>query len=147
MAHIEGEIFIHRSVEDVFDVVADERNETRYNPAMVEVEQITSGPIGAGTQFQAVSRSIGGTAEMTIEFTALERPRRLASTTRMSSMEIRGVLTFDPVAGGTRMRWSWDYHAARVLPADGSRDRPDGPAPGGGSLGGTQTLHGGQRRA
>lgn len=26
---------------------------------------------------------------------------------RVPSMDIHGVLTFDPVRGGTRMRWSW----------------------------------------
>jgi hypothetical protein len=33
MADINGEIIIHRPVEEVFDFVADERNEPRYNPA------------------------------------------------------------------------------------------------------------------
>jgi len=34
MAKIEGEIYIDRPPEDVFDVVADERNEPLYNPKM-----------------------------------------------------------------------------------------------------------------
>ena len=32
MVRIEGEIVIKRPVEEVFDFVADERNEPRYNP-------------------------------------------------------------------------------------------------------------------
>ncbi len=44
---------------------------------------------------------------MTIELTGYERPRRLASTTHLSAMEIHGSLTFDPVPEGTRMRWQW----------------------------------------
>jgi hypothetical protein len=44
----------------------------------------------------------------TIEFTGYERPRRLASSTHMSAMDVRGSLTFDPVPEGTRMRWSWE---------------------------------------
>jgi hypothetical protein len=35
VAHIEGEIVIDRPVEEVFDVVADERNEPRYNPRLL----------------------------------------------------------------------------------------------------------------
>lgn len=108
MAHIEGEIVIHRSVEEVFDFVADECNEPRYNPQMVRAEQISAGPIGAGTRFRAETTTAGGTAEMTIELTSYERPRRLRSATHLSSMEIQGTLTFDPVPDGTRMRWSWD---------------------------------------
>ncbi len=45
---------------------------------------------------------------MTIEFTAYDRPRRLASTTHLSSMDIKGVLSFEPVPEGTRMKWVWD---------------------------------------
>jgi len=45
---------------------------------------------------------------MTIEWTAYERPKRLASSTHLSTMEIDGTLTFDAVPGGTRMRWSWE---------------------------------------
>ena len=40
MAHIEGEIVIERAVEDVFDFVADERNEPRYNPRMLRAEKL-----------------------------------------------------------------------------------------------------------
>jgi hypothetical protein len=45
---------------------------------------------------------------MVIEFTGYERPRRLASMTHMSSMDIQYTLTFEPVSEGTRMRWSGD---------------------------------------
>jgi hypothetical protein len=44
---------------------------------------------------------------MTIEYTAFERPRRLASAIHMPAVEIAGTLGFDPVANGTRMGWSW----------------------------------------
>jgi len=45
MIHIEGEIVINRPVEEVFDVVSDERNEPRYNPRLLWVEKISSGPV------------------------------------------------------------------------------------------------------
>jgi hypothetical protein len=34
MVQVEGEIDIHRPVQEVFDFVADERNEPRYNARM-----------------------------------------------------------------------------------------------------------------
>ncbi len=52
MGHIEGEIIIHRPVEEVFDFVADERNEPRYNRRMLHAEKISEGPVGPGTRFQ-----------------------------------------------------------------------------------------------
>jgi len=115
MVHVDGEIVINRPVEEVFDFVADERNEPRYNPRMRTAEQTTAGPIGVGTRFRAVTVSMGRPVEMIIELTGYERPGRLASVTHMSSMNLAGALTFDPVAGGTRMRWSWELQPRGIL--------------------------------
>ncbi|HLI51840.1 MAG TPA: SRPBCC family protein [Thermomicrobiaceae bacterium] len=108
MIHIEGEISIRRPVEEVFDCVVDERNEPNFNAQIVRVEKTSTGPVGPGTQFQAETKTMGGTATMTIEITAYERPYRFASSTHLSSMDIRGTLTLDPIPEGTRMRWHWE---------------------------------------
>ena len=108
MVQIEGEITIARPAEAVFDFVADERNEPRFNPQMLRAEQVSPGPIGLGTRFRAEVANRGRPVEMVIEFTDFERPRRLSSWTRMSAMDIRGTLTFDPIPEGTRMRWHWE---------------------------------------
>jgi uncharacterized protein YndB with AHSA1/START domain len=115
MAHVEGEIIINRPVEDVFDFVADERNEPLYNPQMLRAEQTSSGPIGLGTQFRVESKTMGRTVAMTIAFTAYERPRRLTSSTHISTMDVRGTLTFEPVPKGTRMHWLWKLEPHGLL--------------------------------
>lgn len=115
MAQVEGEIIIKRPVEVVFDFVADERNEPRYNPKMLRAEKVSAGPIGRGTRFQAASRSMGRTVPMTIEFTDFERPRQLTSSTQVSGMAIEGTLTFTPLPEGTRMRWSWHIEPQGVF--------------------------------
>jgi carbon monoxide dehydrogenase subunit G len=102
---IEGQIVIERPAEEVFDFVADQCNEPRFNPRMTQAEKISPGPIGVGTRFSAM---MTGAGEMTIEFTGYDRPRRLASTTHLSSMDIKGALFFEPVPEGTRLRWAWD---------------------------------------
>jgi hypothetical protein len=51
VARIEGDVVIDRPVEVVFDYVADQSNEPRYNPQMVRAEKITAGPVSAGTKF------------------------------------------------------------------------------------------------
>ena len=108
MARFSGEILINRPVEQVFDYVADQRNELIYNARMLQSEKITAGPIGVGTRFRATARSGRRAVEMLIEITEYERARRLSSRTRMSSVDVNGGLTFDPVDGATRMSWSWE---------------------------------------
>lgn len=108
MPQIDGEIFIDRPVEVVFDIVADERYEPHYNTIMLDVVQITPGPIGVGTQFRAKAKGLGQSVEMTTEITTFDRPTRIELRTHMSTLEIQGCQTFEPIDGGTRMHWHWD---------------------------------------
>jgi uncharacterized membrane protein len=115
---IAGQIVIERPLEEVFDVVADERNEPRYNPRLESVEKVSSGPIGRGTRWHVVTRRGRRRIAMTIDVTAYDRPRRLASRTRLAGMDITGELTFVPVPAGARMEWRWDlrpHGALRLL--------------------------------
>ena len=91
----------------MFDFVADERNEPRYNRRMVRAEKTSPGAIELGARFRAELETAGRTMPMTIEFTGYDRPRRLASTTRSAMMTTEGALSFTPVADGTLMQWSW----------------------------------------
>jgi hypothetical protein len=106
MAKIEGEIVIARPVDVVFDYVADQSHEPRYNPQMVRAEKITAGPVGKGTRFRSAVASMGRTAEMLIECTGYDRPWLLESATTMRQADISYTLRFEPAAAGTRMRWS-----------------------------------------
>lgn len=118
MARIDGEILIAAPMEQVFDVVADERNEPRYNPRIVRAEKTSHGPVGPGTRFTAEPKGIGPKRAMTVEVIDYDRPGRLVMSIRSSYMHVDGTLTFAPVDGGTRMRWSWDMRlrgAMRVL--------------------------------
>jgi uncharacterized protein YndB with AHSA1/START domain len=106
MVKIAGEITIRRPVEEVFDYVADQTNEPRYNPAMVRAEKATLGSIGCGTRFNSAVAAAGHPLEMVIEYTGYDRPKLLASTTTMKQADIEYTLRFEPAAAGTRMRWS-----------------------------------------
>jgi hypothetical protein len=115
MLRVEGDITIERPPEEVFDFVADESNEPAYNPRMTRADKVTAGPIGVGTRFTSVMTGVGGAAEMTIEFTEFERPRRITERVRLSAIDIRGLLLFEPVVGGTRMTWVWDLEPCGVM--------------------------------
>lgn len=115
VASVHGEIVIARPVAEVFDFVADQRNEPKYNPGMASAEKLTRGAIGQGTRYRVAVRSMGRPVTMVLETTVYERPSRLASTTVMSSAEISGELTFEPEAGGTLMRWRWDLRPKGVF--------------------------------
>jgi hypothetical protein len=115
MPLIIGEILIERRVEDVFDFVADECNEPRYNTQMTLAEQVSDGPVGLGSRFRAVVRSGGRPVPMEIELAAFERPSRLGSRATMPGMVTDGELTFEDAGGSTLMRWRWDVQPEGAL--------------------------------
>ena len=104
---IQGDIVINRPVDEVFDFATDERNEPEYNPEMTLAEMVTQGPIGVGSKFHCVITGARA-ADMTIEYTEFDRPRRLASTAHLSSMDITGTLLFVPQGQSTKMKWLWN---------------------------------------
>jgi uncharacterized protein YndB with AHSA1/START domain len=108
MTHIVGEVTIKASMHEVFEVVADERNEPLYNPRIVRAEKVSAGPVGAGTRFVAEPKGMGSKGEMTLTILEYERPHRLHNVVRSSYLEVDGTVTFEEVAGGTRLRWDWD---------------------------------------
>jgi hypothetical protein len=113
--HVEGNIDIARPVDEVFDFVADQRNEPLYNAQMTSSEKVTGGPIGVGTQFHATITNRGKPTDMVIEVTGFERPRHMESTSHLSTMDLDGGLTFEPVPGGTRMSWAWNVRPTGFL--------------------------------
>jgi carbon monoxide dehydrogenase subunit G len=118
MARISGEVTIDAPVEEVFDLVADERNEPRYNPRIVRAEKVSEGPVSRGARFVAEPKGMGAKGQMTLEVLQYDRPHRLRTVVRSSYMQVEGTVTFEEVDGGTRLRWDWDMGlvgALRVL--------------------------------
>lgn len=108
MAHIAGEVTIAAPIDEVFDLVADERNEPRYNPRIVRAEKVGDAPVGKGARFVAEPKGLGAKGAMTMQVLDYERPHRLRTSVRSSYMRVDGTLTFDEVDGRTRLRWDWD---------------------------------------
>jgi uncharacterized protein YndB with AHSA1/START domain len=108
MARIAGEVTIKAPVAEVFDLVADERNEPRYNPRIVRAEKVTEGPVGPGARFVAEPKGAGRRGEMTMTILEYDRPHRLHNVVDSSYMRVDGTLTFEEREGGTRLHWDWD---------------------------------------
>ncbi|QNN54337.1 SRPBCC family protein [Nocardioides mesophilus] len=108
MARIRGEVIIEAPVEEVFDLVADERTEPAYNPRIARAEKVGDGPVGRGSRFVVEPKGMGDRGEMHLEIVEYERPHRLHNMIRSPYMRVDGVLTFQDLDGATRFTWNWD---------------------------------------
>jgi uncharacterized protein YndB with AHSA1/START domain len=107
MSHVRGSLEIARPVEMVFDVVADQCNEPRYNPHMTAAAKTSDGPIGNGTRFEATVLSGGTPRPVSIEYTSFERPHRIGSRSVMADATVEGHVQCDPTPAGTHFSWDW----------------------------------------
>jgi hypothetical protein len=86
-----------------------------YTRRCAERRRSLTDSIGVGTRFRVERVNRGRAVGPIIEFIEFERPRRLASRTCLSTMDIEGTLRFDTVRGGTRLQWLWDLKPRGVL--------------------------------
>jgi hypothetical protein len=104
---VHGALDIACPVDVVFDVVADQRNEPSYNPAMTESAKVTPGPIGVGTRFEATVVARGTPRPVAIVYSGFERPHRIDSSSVMDGATVQGHVQCDPASTGTRFSWDW----------------------------------------
>ncbi len=88
---------IDRSPAEVFRFVATDhvQNHPRWDPVM-ELEQVTDGPIGVGTVIRRRHTHYGEPIEGTMEVVEYEPDRTLGMVIHDGPLEIRSRMSFDP---------------------------------------------------
>jgi len=111
---LEVDEFIDRPPADVFHFIATDhvRNHPRWDPVM-ELEQVTDGPIGVGTTIRRRHTHYGDPIEGTMEVVEYEPNRAFGMVIHDGPMEIRTRMLFEPEGeGGTRVRGFIDIPSA-----------------------------------
>jgi len=97
-AQIQHSQVINRPIAEVFHFFADEhvRNHPRWDPD-IELEQISTGPIGVGTLIRRRNSRSGTPVEGTMEVVEYELNRALGMIIHDGPIEMRGRTTFEAV--------------------------------------------------
>lgn len=111
---MKGEMRCHvsRRVEDVFDFLADLRNESRWNPRVISIEQVTPGPVGTGTRFRGIYRGIGRLETVLV---ACDRPSRIVFRSEGPRADISGTFRLTELADGTDVALDADFQPRGLL--------------------------------
>ena len=59
MINLEFGTLIDRPIKDVFTFVANPNNMSKWNSAVVSIQQVTPGVVGVGTKFKTVGEAMG----------------------------------------------------------------------------------------
>lgn len=124
MNTITSQMAIRRDPNAVFAFWSDLENQPRYWAMVEQVEKLTPGPIGAGTQFRTRVRlpASPGLKEMVMvaveEIVDFEPDHRFTARVASGIHYNFDVLTFDPISDGTLVTHTFDFlysYAAAVL--------------------------------
>lgn len=115
MATMSTSVVIHCPVDKVFAFMTDARNAPQWQSAggLQRIQQAPESPVGVGTRITETWKFMGMESESTSEVTEYEPNRRFARVAIGSSPIRAGVITFEPVADGTRV------HFEATIKADG----------------------------
>jgi hypothetical protein len=108
-------IVIHRPVQAVYRFVAEEffRNYPRWSPEVAELEALSSGPIGVGSQGRQVRTDLGRSLEATFRVRRLEPGRSIAfeGISEPFSIDYR----LEPQGDATRLSFRIQLRAKRLI--------------------------------
>lgn len=103
MINLDLSALIDRPVKDVFAFVADPNNMSKWNAAVVSLEQVTPGSVGVGTKFRSVAEMMGRRIEGEMQVTAYDPGNQCGFQVKAGPMQVNLTLAFKTVGTGTKV--------------------------------------------
>ena len=108
MAKFEISTVINRPLEEVFAVMSNAENISKWQSGTIEAEKTSDGPIGVGTTWRTVSRFLGRRIESESEITEYELNRKFVFKSKSGPIQFEVRMTFERVEGGTRINTKFE---------------------------------------
>ena len=103
MINLDLGILIDRPVKDVFAFVANPNNMSKWNSAVVSLEQVMPGAVGVGTKFKSIGEMMGRRIEGEMQITAYEPDTQCGFQVQAGPMQVNLTMTFKTVGTGTKV--------------------------------------------
>jgi uncharacterized protein YndB with AHSA1/START domain len=111
---IANNITIARTLDDVFQYVADYNNNPHWMPVQ-SVQPITQGPIGAGTKFKQQFHMMGAEYEMDCMVHEFVPGEKIAFEYVAPVFSWKGIVLFAPNSAGTHLKTHGDVELSGTL--------------------------------
>lgn len=115
MINLDLGTLIDRPIKDVFAFVANPNNMSKWNSAVVNLQQITPGAVGAGTKFRSVGEMMGRRIEGEMQITAYEPDTKCGFQVNAGPMQVNMNFTFKTVGTGTKISLNAQGNPAGVF--------------------------------
>jgi len=115
MINLDLGILIDKPVKDVFAFVTNPNNMSKWNSAVISMQQITPGTIGVGTKFKNIGEMLGRRIEGEMQVVAFEPDTKYGFQMNAGPMQVNVVLTFKTVGTGTKINLNAQGNPAGVF--------------------------------
>ena len=115
MINLDFGTLVDKPIKEVFTFVANPNNMSKWNSAVVSLEQITPGEVGAGTKFKSVGEMMGRRIEGEMQITAYEPDTKCSFQMNAGPMQVNINLTFKTVGTGTKISFNAQGNPAGIF--------------------------------
>jgi len=103
MINLDLGTLIDKPVHDVFAFITNPQNMSKWNSAVVSMEQLTPGAVGVGTKFKNVGEMMGRRIEGEMQVTEFDPDAKYGFQMQAGPMQVNMVMTFKTVGTGTKI--------------------------------------------
>ena len=103
MINLDLGTLVDRPMKDVFAFVGDPKNMSKWNSAVVSLEQVTPGDVGVGTKFKSTGEMLGRRIEGEMQVTAYEPDTKCGFQVNSGPMQVNITVTLKTVGTGTKI--------------------------------------------
>ena len=115
MINLDFGTLVDRPIKDVFAFVANPNNMSKWNSAVVSLEQITPGEVGVGTKFKSTGEMMGRRIEGEMQIVSYEPDTKCGFQMNAGPMQVNINLTFKTVGTGTKISFNAQGNPAGIF--------------------------------
>ena len=115
MINLELGTLIDRPIKDVFTFVSNPNNMSKWNSAVVSIQQVTPGAVGIGTKFKTVGEAMGRRLEGEMQVQTFEPDTKCGFQLQAGPMQMNLTMSFKTVGTGTKLNLNVQGNPAGVF--------------------------------
>ena len=115
MINLDFGTLVDKPIKDVFAFVANPNNMSKWNSAVVSLEQITPGEVGVGTKFKSTGEMLGRRIEGEMQIISYEPDTKCGFQMNAGPMQVNINLTFKTVGTGTKISFNAQGNPAGIF--------------------------------
>ena len=115
MINLDLSTLIDRPVKDVFAFVTDPNNMSKWNSAVISMQQITPGAVSVGTKFKNIGEMLGRRIEGEVQVITFEPDSKYGFQMQAGPMKANVNLGFKTIGTGTKLNLNAQGNPAGVF--------------------------------